>query len=79
MLADPDGDFVVGRAGGDKRPVGVVVDLSELQPRLIERAVGVVFALPAGQGSTAFIQCAGGQHITAQRFSGATWELFVVP
>ena len=56
VLADPDGDLVISRAGGDKRPVRIVVNLGELQPPLIERAVGVEFALPAGEGSSAFVQ-----------------------
>src|SRR3989449_10421750 len=79
VLADPRGDLVVGRAGGDKRPVRVVVNLSELQPPLIERAVGVVFALPADEDGAALVHRASGQHIAAQRFARAARELFAVP
>src|SRR5712692_1009141 len=79
MLADPRGDLFVGRASGDKRPVRVVVNLSELQPPLIQRAVGVVFALPADEDGAALVHRAGGQHVAAQRFARAAWELFAVP
>src|SRR5438132_441361 len=79
MLADPRDNLVVGRAGGDKQPERIVVNLSELQPPLIERAVGVVFALPADEDGAALVHCASGQHIAAQRFARAARELFAVP
>src|SRR2546428_710292 len=63
VLADPRGTLVIGRTGGDKRPVRAVVNLSELQPPLIERAVGVVFALQADEDGAALVHRAGGQHI----------------
>src|SRR5947209_10037235 len=79
VLADPRDNLVVGRAGGDKQPERIVVNLSELQPPLIERAVGVVFALPADEDGTAFVHRAGGEHVAAQPFAGAARELFTVP
>src|SRR3989441_5421303 len=79
VLADPRDNLVVGRAGGDKQPERIVVNLSELQPPLIERAVGVVFALPADEDGAAFVHRAGGEHVAAQPFAGAARELFTVP
>src|SRR5437870_13604138 len=78
MLADPRDNLVVGRAGGDKQPERIAVNLSALQPPLIERAVGVVFALPADEAGAALVHCASGQHIAAQRFARAAREVFAV-
>jgi hypothetical protein len=47
VFADPILDLVVCCAGGDARPELVVINLLKFQPSLIERAVGMVFALPA--------------------------------
>src|SRR5437899_6065090 len=79
VLADPRGNLVVGRAGGDKRPVCIVVNLSELQPPLIERAVGVVFALPADEDGAALVHRACGQHVAAKGFTRAAREGFAIP
>ena len=39
-------DLLVGCAGRDQRTKVIVIDLGELQPALVEWAIGMVFALP---------------------------------
>src|SRR2546430_15862632 len=79
VFADPRSDLVIGRAGRDERPVRIVINLSKLQPPLIERTVGVVFPLPADEGGAAFVHRTGGQDVAAQRFTRAARKLFAVP
>ena len=78
VVTNPRGDFVVGHTGGHIRPIRTVVNLRELQPSLIERAVGVIFALPADEDGAALVKRAGGEHGAAQRFTRAARELFAV-
>ena len=65
VFADPRGDLFVGHAGGDKRLVGIVVNLNELQPCLIERAVEMVFALLTDEDGAALVHRTGCQYIAA--------------
>jgi hypothetical protein len=76
VLANPRGDLIVGCARGDERLECVVVNFGELQSALIQRAVGVVFALPAGEHSAAFVHGASGQDVASQRFARAARVLF---
>lgn len=79
MLADPGREFLVDRADGDERFEGIVVNPRELQLSLIQRTIGVVFALPASENSAAFVQRASGQDVAAQRFARAARIFFAIP
>jgi hypothetical protein len=60
VFAYPRGNLVVGGVGGgNKRSIRTVVDFGKFQPRLIERAVGVIFALQADKDGSTFIHRAG--------------------
>ena len=69
MLADPRSHFIVGRAGRDERLKDTVVNFSKLRPPLIERAVGVVFPLPAEEDGPAFVHRPGSQYVARQGFA----------
>ena len=62
-FANPGSDSVVACTGGDNRLEVLEINLGELQPHLIERAIGVIFALPFHKAGAAFVQRAGGQHV----------------
>src|SRR4029077_13775079 len=72
-------DLVVGGPAGNQRTKISVINLGEIQPALIERAIGMVLALPVHQHGAAFVHGARRQHITAQRGSRATREFFSIP
>lgn len=79
MVSDPARDFFIGCPGGYEAPERIVLKLSELQPPLIERAVGEVIALPPDKCRPAFVQRARSQCIPTELLSRAARELFVVP
>src|SRR3972149_3904097 len=79
VLANPRGALFIGRAGGDKRPVLIVVNLSKTQPPLIKRAVRMVFTLPANKVGTAFVHRTGSHHIATQCFTRTAGVLLIFP
>ena len=79
MVSDPARDFFIGCPGGYEAPERIVLQLSELQPPLIEREVGEVIALPPDKCRPAFVQRARSQCIPTELLSRAARELFVVP
>jgi hypothetical protein len=79
MFLNPRSDLVIGRTGGDQRTEIAIVNLGKIQPALIERAIGMVFALPIQNHCAAFIDCARSQHIASQRSTGAARELLSIP
>jgi len=76
VLTNPGGNLVVRRAGGHEGAKGVVINPGELEPDLIERAVGVVFALGAGENGPAFVHGPGGQHVAGEGVARAARKLF---
>jgi hypothetical protein len=56
-----------------------VINLGKIQPALIKRAIGMVFALPVHKHSAAFVHGARRQHITHQRGSRAARKFLSIP
>ena len=79
IFLNPLRDLVVSCTAGDQRTKIAVINLGKIQPALIERAIGMVFALPVHKHSAAFVHGARRQHITRQRGSRAAREFFSVP
>jgi len=69
MFDDPGLDFLIGGAGGDEGFEGIVVEAGELEPDLVERAIGVVFALPTGEDGAALVHRACGQDVAGESFA----------
>src|SRR4029077_4509968 len=66
---NPLRDLFVSRTAGYQRTEIAVINFSKIQPALIERAFGMVFALPVHKHSAAFVHGARREHITRQRGS----------
>src|SRR6185369_9863957 len=79
MFTDPYRNPSIRRAGRNKGPESLVINLCKLEPPLIEWTVGVVFTLPANEIGTTLIDRASGEHIATQRFTGAARKLFAIP
>jgi hypothetical protein len=63
----------------DESPKISVVNLGKIQPPLIERAIGMVIALPIHKHGAAFVHGTRRQHIPSQRLARAARELFSFP
>ena len=57
----------------------VVINFGKIQPALIKRAIGMVFALPIDKHGAAFVHCARRQYIPSQRSARAAREFFSLP
>jgi len=79
IFLNPFGDLVVGRTGGDDRTKIAVINFGKIQPALIERAIGVVSAVPIQKYCAAFVHGARRQYITRQCGSRTTRKVFSVP
>src|SRR4029077_13671076 len=79
IFLNPLRDFVVSCAASYQGTEIAVINLGKIQPALIERAIGMVFALPVHKHGAAFVHGARRQHITRQRGSRAAWKFFTVP
>ena len=78
IFLNPRSDLIVGCTAGNQRTKVAVINLGKIQPALIERAIGMVFALPVHKHRAAFVHRARRQHITRQRGSGAAREFFFI-
>src|SRR5262249_15262569 len=76
---DPRGDLIVGCAAGDQRTKITIIDFGKIEPALIKRAIGMIFALPVDEHGAALVHCARRQYITSQRSARAARELFSLP
>src|SRR6188472_3257914 len=79
IFLNPFGDLVVGRTVGDDRTKIAVINFGKIQPALIERAIGVVSAVPIQKYCAAFVHGARRQYITCQCGSRTTRKLFSIP
>src|SRR5579884_1989899 len=79
VLFNPCRDLLVCCARSDECAKIIVIDLGELQPALVERAIGMVLADPAYQVRPAFIHCARSQYIAGQRRARTAREVFPIP
>jgi len=76
VIADPLGNLIIGGTGGNERPKVVIINLSNLQPALIDGTVRVVFAFPTHKNGAAFVHSPRRQYIPRQRCARAARELF---
>jgi len=79
VLANPIGNCVVGRAGGNKGSEIIVGNLGKFEPPLVQRAVGMILTLHTGGHRPAFIQCPGRQDIAGQCLAGTAGIIPGVP
>lgn len=78
LLLNPFGDFLIRRAGSDKRPEGAIIYPGELQPLLVERAIEW-YSLASRGDRRGICPPLGQLTHTRPAFPWATWELFAVP
>ena len=72
LAGDPIRDFAVGRSRGHKFTETSGRNTGKVKECTVERAIKVVFAIPARQGGPAFVQRPGGHDISGKGISRAS-------
>jgi len=78
IFLNPVSDLVVCCAAGDQRAKIAVINLRKRQPTLIERAIGMLFALPVHKHGAAFVHSARRQYIAGKCLTRAARKLFSI-
>src|SRR6266550_1353401 len=79
IFLKPLRDLGVSCAGSDQRTEIAVINLGKIQPALIERAIGMILALPVHKHGAAFVDCTHRQHVARQCRARAAREFFSIP